>query len=299
MQDDAAPGAANPLTVLFADISGSSLLYAVRGDAAAFNLMSACLNVMEEQVRLVGGRVIKRVGDEVMAIFDTAEAAVSAAAGIQRAVDQPGSELHRESIHVRVGISTGTALLDAGDVYGDVVNVGARLVAHASPGEIFLSGPAYDELPATMRESARFVDQVVLRGRPSAVLVYQYLWKPEDMTVAAGGLRGRVLAATLEVTYGATRYVVSADHPKLRIGRAADNDITIDQELVSRYHAEISLRGDKFFLADSSTNGTYLHTNTGEPLRVSREAVTLGGSGRILPGAENVEPIHFQMVRAG
>ena len=100
-------------------------------------------------------------------------------------------------------------------------------------------------------------------------------------------------------TYGATHYVLSADRPKLRIGRAADNDITIEQDLVSRYHADVSLRGDKFFLADTSTNGTYLRTDTGEVSRVSREAVTLGGSGRILPGAENVEPILYRMVRAG
>src|SRR5438552_2793969 len=133
MQDDGMPGAAAHLSIMFADISGSTLMYAVRGDSVAFSLTSTCLTLMEEQVKSVGGRVVKRVGDGIMAVFETTEAAVSAAVGIQEALDKPGSELRREGLHVRVGVACGRSVLAGGDVYGDVVNVAARLQAHAGP----------------------------------------------------------------------------------------------------------------------------------------------------------------------
>lgn len=283
------------LAVLFADICGSSLMYAVRGDTVAFNLTSTCLTLMEEHVRRHGGRVVKRVGDGVMAVFENPEPAVHTAEAIQRAVETPGSLLCREGIQVRFGISCGTAVLDGDDVYGDVVNVAARLVSHAGADEIFLSGHAYERLPAELRTSIRLMDQVVLRGRPSLVLVYQYLWKQDDATVAVG-LRTRVPTGTLEATFASQLLVIGPERPKIRIGRATDNDITIEQEFVSRYHAEISLRGAKFFLTDSSTNGTYLQIGGSDMLRISREDVNLSGSGRILPGSETAPAIAYQIV---
>jgi adenylate cyclase len=283
------------LAILFADISGSSLMYAVRGDTAAFSLTSVCLNLMEEQVGAHGGRVVKRVGDGVMAVFDEPAHAVQTAEAIQRAVETPDSMLRREGIQVRFGISCGTAVHDGDDVYGDVVNVAARLVSHAGADEIFLSGAAYERLPAEMRSSIRLMDQVILRGRPSLVLVYQYLWKQDDMTVAVG-LRTHVPTGTLEATYESKLLVVGPERPKIRIGRAGDNDIAIDQDFVSRYHAEISLRGDKFFLTDSSTNGTYLRIGSNDVLRISREDVNLSGSGRIFPGSESAPVIRYQIL---
>jgi adenylate cyclase len=283
------------LTILFADISGSSLMYATRGDAVAFNLTSTCLNLMEEHVGQHGGRVVKRVGDGVMAVFESPEAALRAAEAIQRAVDTPDSLLRRERIQVRVGISCGPAVLDGDDVYGDVVNVAARLVSHAGSDEIFLSSHAYERLPADLRSSIRLIDQVVLRGRPSLVLVYQYMWKQEDVTVAVG-VRTRVPTGTLEATYESQLLVIGPERPKMRIGRAPDNDITIDHDFVSRYHAEISLRGDKFFLTDSSTNGTYLQIGDNDILRISREDVNLSGRGRILAGSESAPAIRYQII---
>lgn len=283
------------LAILFADISGSSLMYAVRGDTVAFSLTSACLSLMEEHVAANGGRVVKRVGDGVMAVFETPAAAVHAAEAMQRAVEVPDSLLRRERVQVRVGISSGTAVLDGEDVYGDVVNVAARLVSHAGADEIFLSGHAYELLPAELRTSIRLIDQVVLRGRPSLVLVYQYLWKQDDVTVAVG-VRTRVPTGTLEATYESQLLVIGPERPKIRIGRAPENDIAIDRDFVSRYHAEISLRGDKFFLTDSSTNGTYLQVGSGDILRISREDVNLSGRGRVLPGSESGAAITYQIL---
>jgi adenylate cyclase len=282
------------VSVLFADISGSTLMYAVRGNAVAFNLTSRCLGMLEEQVTAAGGRTIKRVGDAILAVFDSAEAAVRAAAAMQHALEAPDSPIRSEGLHVRIGIATGGALLEGGDVHGDVVNVAARLVALAGADEIFLAGETYHALSGELQEAIRLIDQFALRGRPDWVHVYQYLWKRENTTVReTGPARGYV--AALEVSYGPQVFALGPDLPKVTIGREDDNDITIPEDVVSRHHAEVVLRGDKFVLVDRSTNGTYVLTDGGDTLRVTREEVTLAGSGRIVPGRQTLQPVRYRV----
>jgi class 3 adenylate cyclase len=287
----AVPSAA--ITVLFADISGSALLCATRGDETAYELISTCLTLLEEQVQRVGGRVIKRVGDAILAVFDGAEPAVHAAAGMQFALEAPGCELRAEGVRVRVGIATGTAVLDAGDVYGDVVNVAARLISLAGADEVFLAGETYDVLPAPMRGAIRVIDQLALRGRPGWVVVYQYLWK-KGATISTV-VRPRDVTAALEITYNGETYGLGPERPKLTIGRDPDNDVVIPEAVVSSHHAEVVLRGDKFLLVDRSTNGTWVLTDGGDTFRVTREELTLTGSGRILPGRQTLQPLRYRV----
>lgn len=283
-----------PITVIFADISGSTMLCAVRGDETAYKLVSACLTTMEAEVQRHGGHVIKRVGDAILAYFDAAEPAVHAAHTMQMALEAPGSEVHAEGVRVRVGVATGTAVLDAGDIYGDVVNVAARLTSLAGADEVFMAGETYEGLPPSMKDNVRVIDQLALRGRPDWVLVYQYLWKQEGATVSTN-VRPRGYTAALEVSYAGETYTLGPSRPKLTVGRDPDNDVSIDETVVSRRHCEVVLRGDKFLLVDRSTNGTWVLTDGGDTFRVTREEITLGGSGRILPGRQNLEPLRYRV----
>jgi class 3 adenylate cyclase len=287
-----------PVAVLFADISGSTLLYALRGDEEAFRLSSSCLNLAQQELEAFGGRIVKRLGDALLAVFAGAEAAVQAAAGMQRRMDDAECALHEEGVHVRVGIAWGSAVFDDGDVYGDVVNVAARLVALAGADEILLSAAAQESLPERMQVSSRLIDRIAVRGRPDRILIYEYIWQDEDLTASV--LKRRAEPAwTLEVRFGGVRSVVGAARPRLTIGRTAESDITIDLDVVSRWHAEIVMRGDKFVLSDSSTNGTYVRVENGPVLRVCRDEVTLAGTGVIMTGREDAPPVEYCLKAAG
>lgn len=281
-----------PVTVLFADITGSTTLYAQRGDATAFALASACLDVVDAKVLAGGGRVVKRLGDGVMAVFDAPDAALAAAVEIRTALDDPVNPLNREGLRVRAGIACGKAVVVAGDVYGDVVNVAARLVGLAGGDEIFLSGTVYERLPALRRAQMRVIDQLLLRNRPSPVLVYELMREERDATVSIN-MRPRAAMATMQLTHGERLFVVSPERVRVTIGRHADSDIRVEHEAVSRTHAEISLRGEKFVLVDCSTNGTYVHVDNGPMLRIVREEIVLTGGGRIVPGVEPEQPIRY------
>src|SRR5438034_11824891 len=76
-----------PLAILFADVAGSTRLYETLGDNSALAAVDSVLRLVADAVIAQGGRVVKTIGDEIMAAFSTAEAACEAAMGMQRAVD--------------------------------------------------------------------------------------------------------------------------------------------------------------------------------------------------------------------
>ena len=299
MAGDTPPRATTtPVTVLFADITSSVMLYAQRGDAAAFALATACLDLIDRHVVAAGGRVLRRLGDGVLALFDTSEAALGAATNVRAALEEPASTLAAEGMRVRCGIASGAAVVVPGDVYGDVVNVAARLVHLAFVDEILLSGGAYEGLPRALRAQAHMIDQLALRNRPTPVVVYEFTRGEQDTTVSAA-VRMRGATTTMEITHGERLLVVGPERPRVTIGRDARSDIRVAQNQVSRAHAVISLRGDKFVLADHSINGTYVYLAGGSMLRILREEIVLTGSGRIVPGVESPQPIIYSVIPSG
>src|SRR5207244_3942060 len=106
-----------------------------------------------------------------------------------------------------------------------------------------------------LRSCARHIDSLALRGRPDAVGVYEYLWQlqSEGATIAVSDRTRVVPQPALELQYGSATLVVAAAHPKVTIGRDDDNGVSIADPVVSRHHADVVMRGDKFLLVDRST----------------------------------------------
>src|SRR5437016_12170164 len=115
-------------TVLFADVSGSTQLYQAAGDAVAHGAIAGCLDVMRKAVDAARGRVVKTVGDEVMALFPNADAAVAAATTMLGAVEAlppvGGSKLG-----LRVGLQAGPAIQPREAAPGHPVQPTSRLRA--------------------------------------------------------------------------------------------------------------------------------------------------------------------------
>jgi class 3 adenylate cyclase len=82
------------LSIVFADISGSTRLYELLGDSVARELIAQCLGVMTEYIEKNGGRVIKTIGDEIMCTFPTADQAVEASMDMQEGVAEDLPEIN-------------------------------------------------------------------------------------------------------------------------------------------------------------------------------------------------------------
>ena len=120
-----------PQTILFADVSGSTRLFEVKGDVEARRLIARVLDALSAICRENGGRVIKTIGDEIMCTFPGALNGVLAACDMQRRMGRD-PEFVRDSLAVRIGLHHGDALEEQdGDVYGDAVNTAARMASLA------------------------------------------------------------------------------------------------------------------------------------------------------------------------
>jgi adenylate cyclase len=107
-------------TVLF--VSGSTKLYETAGDTTALEAISRCLALAARATQESGGRVVKTIGDELMGIFASADAAANAAVGMQGKLDSL-PEVSGTKLGMHIGFQHGPVLQRGDDVFGDTVNM--------------------------------------------------------------------------------------------------------------------------------------------------------------------------------
>jgi adenylate cyclase len=143
-----APGHTRKLTaILAADVAGYSRLMA-DDEGATVNTLTEYREVFQEHVRSHKGRIVDTAGDSVLATFDSVVEAVEAAVAVQRDLSDANEALqgHRK-MHFRIGVNLGDIIVrEDGTIYGDGVNVAARLESLAEPGGVMVSEDAYRQV---------------------------------------------------------------------------------------------------------------------------------------------------------
>lgn len=263
--------------ILFADIVDSTRLYTVEGDARAHRLVAGCMARLSAIAEQEGGRIVKTIGDEIMAQFDTADSAYVAGVAMQSADLGP-------QIVVRVGFHYGPVIEVSGDVFGDAVNVAARVSSLAHGGEVLLTEDAAAGLTPFLRSRTRLLEEISVKGRAAPVKVFRVVQSTDrlDQDVTAVSLGGTITPhATLSLTLwvGGRENRLDRHTPRLTIGRSDDNDLVIFDSVVSRQHAGIELNRGRFVLQDHSSNGTYVAPAAGEQVFLRRNSVALIGDG--------------------
>ncbi len=278
------------LAILFADVSGSTKLFEVLGDETARVKVADCLSTLTVVTKEHSGTVIKTIGDEIMCTFPGADEAAAAAVDMQEAMEEDvtegGAEGSDTILAIRVGFHYGPTLMEGGDVFGDAVNVAARMAAQAKGGQIITSQPTIDLLAPVMRASSRFVDRAPIKGKKEEINIYEIIWQEEDVTRMATGLlvEEQKPEVKLNVNYNNQDIVLNKDRPGLMMGRSQQCDLPINEKLASRQHVRIELRRDKFFIIDQSTNGTHVFIDGEEPSFLRREEMPIHGNGQISLG---------------
>jgi len=291
-------------TVLFADLRGSTSMYETLGNADATTVVTQSVALLGQVVNTRGGRVIKTLGDGLMAIFEAPAAAVSAAdemhdsmARIALASD-PGAESPKPSVPLKlqVGLAHGEVVEMGGDVFGDAVNVAARLLDHAGDNETLATLSVVERLGDWDRSRFRSLDRMQLRGRAEPVHVH--LQEPvRRFGDTAATAYGDMLVPTPEpegirlVWLDVNRVYAGLSLPVV-LGRSPQATYIIDDNRVSRSHARVDWHGGTFQLVDLSYNGTYVRfDNDPEIISLRRGACTLHGSGVIGLGTPPSEPM--------
>jgi hypothetical protein len=197
---------------------------------------------------------------------------------------------------VRIGFHFGPALEQAGDMFGDAVNVAARLVEMAQAGQIITDERTLAAVGKPVPVRARKLHRVALRGSATEERLVVAIW--QDSTDVTSLVSRSVLTASsgkrLVLRYGGQEFVVGPDRPRVSLGRDVGNDVLVSSTRASRIHAIIEWRGSKFILADRSTNGTFVATEGAGETVLRREEMALLGRGfvsfgdPVVPGAQGL-----------
>lgn len=284
--------------VMFVDISSSSRLYKELGDAAAVRRVRRCLSQLCQVVDTYNGRVIKNMGDGMMCDFGTADQALVAAEAMQVAVSADDGETN---LSIHIGCHLGQVIENAGDLFGDTVNIAARIASIAGAGKIITTQQTVEALFPALRMKVRPLDRVSVKGQTDPVAVFEYLWgEHQDVTIvarpaadAANGHRVRLRLARGEEEVWLDQ---SSKPCSILLGRHSECEVTVSDPAASRQHATIEMRGDKFVLVDHSANGTYVAWEATETC-LKREEMILPPRGRLGLGsstsAEGVTVLAF------
>jgi adenylate cyclase len=157
------------LTILFTDLVGFSDWTLEAGDTQALELLRQVGKVVEPEIDARGGRIVKRLGDGLMATFDDPGEALEAACQASSELDDV--EVSGHSPRLRAGLHVGRPRRLGGDFYGVDVNIAARVAAAAGPGEVLISEAArqrLDDGSVTLRRKWRFQ----AKGAPKELKVY-------------------------------------------------------------------------------------------------------------------------------
>jgi class 3 adenylate cyclase len=273
-----APDTSEILTVLFADICDSTRLYHDLGDSVAHNLAAQCLKVVTDRTAENGGTVVKTIGDGAMVTFPTVFLGYRTAIQIQDA-------LRDGQLRLKIGLHVGPVIRADADVYGDTVNVAARVLARSGPGEILLSGACAERLRPEERATVRLLDTTSVKGRPESLEIYSYIGDATNVTIIVPSAKRESGGAALVLMYRGSEVRMETSAPPLLIGRETGCGLVIDSELASRRHATIEVQRTSFVLTDHSSNGTFVVPDqSGVPQFLRRESLHLAGSGVISVG---------------
>jgi class 3 adenylate cyclase len=165
-----------PMTILFSDIKGSTAYAEKKGDIEYMSMISRHNALLFPIIQSQGGRVVKTIGDAILAQFDDPVAGVKAAAEMQRVLvkDREGKE-EIDQIHIRVGLHYGLGLIKDNDVFGDVVNAASRVQNQADTEQVLITDVLLDAARIAGFECAK-IGRAELRGKDEPIDLYALAW---------------------------------------------------------------------------------------------------------------------------
>lgn len=169
------------ITVMFTDFKGSTTIAETEGDMASRLLIKKHHDILFPILRENGGVLVKTMGDGTLSWFEKAQDGVRAAVQFQASlkefnVERPG----KIPVIVRIGLNTGTGIVEKNDVFGDAVNVASRYESIAGPREIYISESTYDALDNRDEFRCRYIKSTELKGKSGVHKVFKVYWDPSE-----------------------------------------------------------------------------------------------------------------------
>lgn len=257
------------LTVVFADIAGSTGVFESLGNAKATQAITRLTHWIGYVCESHNGRVVKYLGDGVLILFQESRHAIEAATEIQK-IHQDRIRKWPDPLKMRlqIGIARGDIVEQDSDCYGDAVNVASRLSDLSGPEQILASDAVIQQLSEDFIVRARCMGAISIKGRTESCVVHRIEWEAEVLsevfTIPARLMPHPPFARRVERPafiklswLDISARFTSTELPVL-LGRDASAQFVLQDPRVSRKHARIEWRAGKFYLEDVSSYGTWV-----------------------------------------
>jgi adenylate cyclase len=283
-------------TVVFADLTGSTSIFESLGNVKATQAISSLTRMIGQVCEKHNGRVVKFLGDGVLILFINSHEAIEATSELQ--------QVHNERVQhwpstykmqLQIGITRGDVLEQNGDCYGDAVNLASRLSELSGSDQILVSDSVVQHLPAAFINCSRCLGAMIIRGRNESCVVHRVDWKPDVLNEAftvpaslmsASTTKRESSAAIIKLSWLERAVRLTAIELPILIGRDQDAQLVLHDPRVSRQHAIIEWRADKFYLKDVSSYGTWvMFSNSNSIVALRRQECVLLHDGIISLGA--------------
>ena len=166
--------------ILSADVKGYSLLMS-DDEAFTVKMLKAYRTLMSEQIEKHTGRVVDAPGDNLLAEFASAVDAVQCGVEIQKILQEKNDDLPiNKRLEFRIGVNIGDVIRDSGSLYGEGVNIAARIEGLADPGGVCISRNAYDHIKNKLKWGYEYIGEHSVKNIKDPVRVYKVLMASED-----------------------------------------------------------------------------------------------------------------------
>lgn len=284
-------------TVVFADLMGSTAVFETIGNARASQVVTQLTQWIGEICVAHTGRVVKTLGDGVLAVFPHAPDAIAAVVEMQRGHQKRiANSTASTRMPIRVGVARGEVEFVDGDCYGDAVNVASRLSDLSGPHQIWANSSSLED--ASEGDGVRFrpLGPITIRGRAEPCSVFQVEWhenlSSDFLTMQAtldsqhDLLEKDLLGGEIELVWLDLRKRFRSFQLPVHIGRVSQAEFVVNDPRVSRAHARVDWRNGSILLVDVSTYGSWVRfSGGGADLLLRREECVLHGKGEIALGA--------------
>ena len=278
-------------TVLFADLRGSTALFETLGNAQATPVITHTVNKVGQAVGECGGRLIKTLGDGLMAVFESPRDGVKSAVRMHEVLErtvasgrQHGAAQGLQALRMQVSLARGEVVEMNRDCFGDAVNVAAGL-------------------PNIQKMRFRSLALIPVRGLLEPVHVHVLDLPHHDDVVATqfGAILHAVEPDGIRLVWQDLDRVFDVDSMPIVLGRSVQATHCITGSRVPRSRARLDWHGGSFSVTDLSYNGSFVRFGSaGELVNLQRGSCTLHGSGSIglrSPPVDSASPtVRFEVL---
>ena len=175
--------------IFYADVAGYSRLTG-QDEEGTHRTLSAYLDAITTLIEGHGGRVLHYAGDAILAEFASVVVAATCAVEVQRNLADRNKDLPEDrKLQFRIGVNLGDVIVDRGELYGDGVNVAARLESLAEPGGICISRTVLHEVRDKLEVGFEFLGDQAMKNIEYPIPVYRVLMDPEAAGKVVGEAR--------------------------------------------------------------------------------------------------------------